>query len=201
MRRAGRDFASASTSEETADDDDTSAAPPGDPPAYQQARRPSRDLSSASADNNTQLHQIVTPGGGEEFVDILQVQQLLLENAGVSSGTCVSGRNNSRVIGHLHRTSAVEYPHLGLEAAVRGRMLLENYPPTVPTIPHHHHHHHPPPPQPPPPPPPYYYANYVQQQQQQHQPSSVEDLFALWLGSTSGAGRLLFYSKCNRWHC
>ncbi|XP_023717402.1 transcription factor Sp8 isoform X2 [Cryptotermes secundus] len=70
-------------------------------------------------------------------------------------------------------------------------MLLESYPPAVPTIPtpSHRYHHHPP--QPPPPPPPYYYANYMQQQQHHHhhqyQSSSVEDLFALWLGS-SGTG-------------
>lgn len=195
MRRTHRDITTASSSE-TADDDENnrSTVPAGELPAYQQTQqqRQSRDptvvpstTTSASADN-IQLRQIVTPSGGEEFVDILQVQQLLLENAGVSSASSVSDSGRGGVLGHTQRpAAAAEYPHLGLEAALRGHMLFDSYPPTataVPTQSHHHHH----PPQPPPPLPPYYYANYMQQHQQQ--PSNVEDLFALWLGS-SGTGR------------
>jgi hypothetical protein len=197
MKRTYRDITTASSSDVPDDDESNQNVDRGgEVPAYQQAlqQRQSRDptlvpstTTSASADNNTQLRQIVTPSGGDEFVDILQVQQLLLENAGVSSASSVSDSGRGGVLGHTQRPTAAEYPHLGLTAALRGRMLFDSYPPTttaVPTQSHHHHHHHPP--QPPPPLPPYYYANYMQQHQQQ--PSNVEDLFALWLGS-SGTGR------------
>ncbi|KAJ9594360.1 hypothetical protein L9F63_014236, partial [Diploptera punctata] len=60
------------------------------------------------------------------------------------------------------------------------RMLIEGYNPAVPSLPPPPALHHPQQP-----PPPYYYANYVQQQQQQHPTTSVEDLFSLWLGSSS----------------
>lgn len=200
MRRTSRDFTPVSSSDIADDDENTEAAVPvGDSPAYQQLRRQQRQsrdptivtsaASSASADNSQRL-QIVSTSRGEEFVDISQVQQLLLENAGVGSVSSVGVSGRGGVLGHLHRTAA-EYPHLGLEAAVRGRMLLESST-TVPAIPtpSHRHYHHPPQTQSP---PPYYYANYVQQQeQQQHQTSSVEDLFALWLGS-SGAGRSFLF--------
>jgi hypothetical protein len=103
---------------------------------------------SGSADNNTQRQQAVTTSGAvEEFVDILQVQQLLLENAGVSSDSSasasvsVSGRGG--VLGHIHRSAAADSPRLRLEAAARSRMLLEGYPAAVPAIPtpsHRHHH-------------------------------------------------------------
>ncbi|PSN50161.1 hypothetical protein C0J52_11975 [Blattella germanica] len=179
MRRTPRDIPTVSSSETLPEDEEESTSTPlGDPPAYHQVRRQQRQSRDATSDNVTQ--QIIT-SGGEEYVDILQVQQLLLENAGVSNAGSASynGSSRSGAIGHLHRT--VEHHHL--EAAVRGRMLIESYPPGVPPPTLHH-------PAPPPPPPPYYYANYVQQQQ--HQAPSVEDLFALWLGS-SPAGLFLFY--------
>lgn len=201
MRRTSRDISPTSNTD-TADNEDgtQTSVPLGYPPAYQpvsrqqrQSRDPTSSVSSPSAgDNNTSLHQIVTSGGAEEYVDILQVQQLLLENAGVSSDSSASVSVSGR--GGVLGRAASGSPRLGLEAAARNRMLLEGYPPAVPTIPtpSHRYHHHPP--QPPPPPPPYYYANYMQQQQQHHhqyQSSSVEDLFALWLGS-SGTGRSFF---------
>lgn len=205
MRRTSRD-SSPTSNTDIADNEDgnQTSLPVGYPPAYQpvsrqqrQSRDPTSSASSRSAaDNNTPVHQIVTSGGAEEYVDILQVQQLLLENAGVSSDSSasvsVSGRGG--VLGHIHRRAAAGSPRLGLEAAARSRMLLESYPPAVPTVPtpSHRYHHHPP--QPPPPPPPYYYANYTQQQHHHHhqyQSSSVEDLFALWLES-SGTGRSFF---------
>jgi U5 snRNP spliceosome subunit len=99
------------------------------------------------------------------------VQQLLLENAAVGSGASAGNNGGPRVLGHL------DYPHLA-----RGRMTIEGYTPGVPSLPPPPTlHHHPPQPH-----PPYYYANYVPpQQQQQHPTPSVEDLFSLWLGSTS----------------
>lgn len=191
MRRTHRDITTASTSD-TVDEDESNrnAVPLGELPAYQQAiqQRQSRDpmvvssTTSASTDN-IQLRQFVTPSGGEEFVDILQVQELLLENAGVSSASSVSDSGRGGVLGRTQSTAAAEYPRVGLEAAARGRMVFDSYPPTATAVPTPSHHHHPP--QPPPPPPLNYYANYMQQQQQ---PSNVEDLFALWLES-SGTGR------------
>jgi len=198
MRRTYRDITTASSSDIADDENHRGAVSAGELPAYQQVQqqRQSRDptvvpstTTSASADNSIPLRHIVTPSGGEEFVDILQVQQLLLENAGVSSASSVSDSGRGGVLVHTQRpAAAAEYPHLGLEAAIRGHMLFDSYPPTATAVPptqsHRHHHHHPP--QPPPPLPPYYYANYTQQHQQQ--PSNVEELFALWLGS-SGTGR------------
>jgi hypothetical protein len=190
MRRTYRDITTASSSDIADDESNLNTVRGGELPAYQQAlqQRQSRDptvvsniTTSESADNNTQLRQIVTPSGGEEFVDILQVQQLLLENAGVSSASSVSDSGRGGVLGHTQRPAATHYPHLGLEAALRGRMLSDSYPPTTTAVPTQYHHQ----PQPPPPLPPYH-ANYMQQHQQQS--SSVEDLFALWLGP-SGTGR------------
>jgi hypothetical protein len=208
MRRAVRDVSPASSTN-VADDEDGghTSAPVGDPPAYQQVSRLQRQArdptavsststSASAVDNNSQLRQIVASAGSDEFVDILQVQQLLLENAGVSSdrSASVSVGGRGGVLGHTHRRALPDSQRLGLDSATRSRMLLQVHPPAVPTVatPSHGHHHCPP--QPPPPPPPYYYANYMQQQQQQHyhqhqyQTSSVEDLFSLWLGS-SGTGR------------
>jgi len=208
MRRTSQDISPVSSSE-IADDEDSShnAVPVGDPLSYQQVLRDQRQsreptfvsstTTRASTDNNTLLQQIVTSSGEEEFVDILQVQQLLLENAGVNNAASVSATGRAaEVLGQLHRTAtAVEYPHFGLEGDVRSRTLLESYCPTRPALPttSHRHHHL----------PQSYYPNYVeqqQQQQQQQQTSSVEDLFALWLGSST-AGRSLRLLFLNEFEC
>lgn len=207
MRRTSQDISPTSNTDIADNDDGTqTAVPVGYPPAYQpvsRQQRQSRDLttvastasSPSAADIDT--HQIVTSGVPEEYVDILQVQQLLLENAGgVSSDSSASVSVSGRGGVLSHRRAAVDSPRLRLEAAARSRMLLESYPPAVPTIPtpSHRYHH-----QPPPPPPPYYYANYMQQQQHHHhrhhhqyQSSSVEDLFALWLESSATGRSFVF---------
>lgn len=203
MRRSSRDFTPVSGSDIGDDDENNEdVVLVGNSPTYQQVsqyQRQPRDpalvttttTSSVSGGADySQRHRIVTTGRGEEFVDILQVQQLLLDNASVGSVSSVGV--GAGVLGHLHRTATTEYPHVGLEAAVRGRMLLESCHATSPAVPtpSFRHYHHPPQTQPPLSSTPYHYANYVQQQQ--HHTSSVEDLFALWLGSSAAGRSFLF---------
>jgi hypothetical protein len=181
MTEAGGDFSPASDS-----DSEMKAAPRRQClSAVQPVSSTSRNVS---ADSNTQRQQVASCGAVEEFVDILQVQQLLLENAGVSSDSSASVSGRGGVLAHVHRGAVAESPRLRLEAAARSRMLLEGYPAAVPTPSFRHHY--------PQPPPPYYYTNYIQQQQQQYQhqyqSSSADDLFSLWLGS-SGTGRSVFF--------
>nr|CAD7457029.1 unnamed protein product [Timema tahoe] len=104
------------------------------------AMRRAEEVPDEGGSNSHQPPPAVNP---EEYVDILQVQQILLE-------------------GTNRRTRAT--PAAGsFPPDQRGRMILEGYP----------HPHHP---------PPYYYSNYAQHQQAQA--PSVEELFALWFGST-----------------
>nr|CAD7586403.1 unnamed protein product [Timema genevievae] len=104
------------------------------------AMRRAEEVPDEGGSNSHQPPPAVNP---EEYVDILQVQQILLE-------------------GTNRRTRAP--PAAGsFPPDQRGRMILEGYP----------HPHHP---------PPYYYSNYAQHQQAQA--PSVEELFALWFGST-----------------
>lgn len=120
---------------------------------------------SRGGDNNNTSSNSATATGGDEFVDILQVQQLLLD--GAVSAAANGGRNRGRgppppPSSLTTTTTTSSHPHSNVQAADgRGRILD-----TFPT-------------------PTYYYGGYTQH----HSAStaSVDDLVALWFaGPSSG---------------
>lgn len=130
-----------------------------------------REREDSNSDDYQNLFSRQRSRDSDEFVDILQVQQLLLEggitggnNTIPSAGTSTSnGSANLRTV-RTSSTSAAAVVRRD-SADARGRALLEVLPPG----------------------PPFYYgAGYGQ-----HAPppcASVEDLVAMWFAGTSTAG-------------